>query len=230
MHGAPHSDSLANIIYKCGRKHYSPQLLRPRSIPPYSNFNIYLPINQLASKSDVLIENFLPGKLEHLGLGYEELRKDNPSLIYCSITGYGPGGPAGHKKGYDLIAAGVGGLMHITGPEVNICSSHVQLYRRLQLPRSAADCTKVTIKHHLIYICIVKGDSHMKTAFSLGTTIGTSLCELGHIFPNRCVTCLVIYDHLALIHFIPSQQFRSVACRKLRIRQFFSQEDVGCNS
>ena len=65
------------------------------------------------------MENYVPGKLDKLGLGYDNLKIATPSLIYCSITGYGQGGPYGHKPGYDVIVSGIGGLMHITGPEVN---------------------------------------------------------------------------------------------------------------
>ncbi|XP_015751806.1 PREDICTED: succinate--hydroxymethylglutarate CoA-transferase-like [Acropora digitifera] len=74
-------------------------------------------LHQLAEKCDVLVENYVPGKLDKLGLGYDSLKIATPSLIYCSITGYGQGGPYGHKPGYDVIVSGIGGLMHITGPE-----------------------------------------------------------------------------------------------------------------
>lgn len=70
----------------------------------------------LARKSDVLVENFVPGKLDELKLGYEHFKEIAPHLIYCSITGYGPEGPYKNKPGYDVIAASVGGLLHITGP------------------------------------------------------------------------------------------------------------------
>lgn len=71
----------------------------------------------LARKSDILVENYIPGKLSEYGLGYEDISKLNPSLIYCSITGYGPNGPYAKRPGYDVIAASVGGLLHITGSE-----------------------------------------------------------------------------------------------------------------
>lgn len=73
-------------------------------------------IYELATKSDVLVENYVPGKLDALKLGYEDLRKVAPHLVYCSITGYGFEGPYKNKPGYDLIAASLGGLLHITGP------------------------------------------------------------------------------------------------------------------
>lgn len=72
-------------------------------------------IADLAAASDVLVENYVPGKLTSLGLGYEQLRANCPRLVYCSITGYGPTGPYAKRPGYDVIAASIGGLLHITG-------------------------------------------------------------------------------------------------------------------
>lgn len=72
-------------------------------------------IADLAAESDVLVENYVPGKLDAFGLGYEQLRTGCPRLIYCSITGYGPTGPYAERPGYDVIAASIGGLLHITG-------------------------------------------------------------------------------------------------------------------
>ncbi|XP_033333295.1 succinyl-CoA:glutarate CoA-transferase isoform X1 [Megalopta genalis] len=74
-------------------------------------------IYELAMKSDVLVENYVPGKLSKFGLGYKEISKVAPHLIYCSLTGYGYEGPYSNRPGYDVIAASVGGLMHITGPK-----------------------------------------------------------------------------------------------------------------
>ncbi|GAB2910242.1 CaiB/BaiF CoA transferase family protein [Nonomuraea fastidiosa] len=68
----------------------------------------------LAARADVLVENFKPGTMDRLGLGYEALRELNPGLVYCSITGFGSGAGAG-LPGYDLIAQAVGGLMSVTG-------------------------------------------------------------------------------------------------------------------
>ncbi|MGA2402545.1 MAG: CaiB/BaiF CoA-transferase family protein [Syntrophobacteraceae bacterium] len=72
-------------------------------------------IRQLALRSDVLIENYKVGTLAKMGLGYEELRKENPRLIYCSITGFGQNGPYKDKPGYDFMIQGMGGVMSFTG-------------------------------------------------------------------------------------------------------------------
>nr|CAH7727168.1 unnamed protein product [Callosobruchus chinensis] len=71
----------------------------------------------LAKESDVLVENYVPGKLDELQLGYKDFEKVAPHLIYCSITGYGPVGPYKNRPGYDVIAASIGGFLHITGPK-----------------------------------------------------------------------------------------------------------------
>lgn len=71
----------------------------------------------LAKKCDVLVENYIPGKLSEYNLGYEHIRHINPSIVYCSITGYGSVGPYAKRPGYDVIAASMGGLLHITGSE-----------------------------------------------------------------------------------------------------------------
>jgi crotonobetainyl-CoA:carnitine CoA-transferase CaiB-like acyl-CoA transferase len=72
-------------------------------------------LSDLARKCDVLVENFRPGTMEKLGLGYETLLELNPGLIYCAITGFGTTGPDAGRPGYDLIAQGMGGFMSFTG-------------------------------------------------------------------------------------------------------------------
>ena len=70
---------------------------------------------KLISKCDVLIENFKVGGLAKLGLGYEDIKKEFPGLIYCSVTGFGQTGPYASRAGYDFLAQGLGGIMSITG-------------------------------------------------------------------------------------------------------------------
>lgn len=72
-------------------------------------------LTRLAAESDVLVENYKAGTLARYGLGYDDLKKINPRLIYCSITGYGQSGPMAHKPGYDFVFQGTGGLMSYTG-------------------------------------------------------------------------------------------------------------------
>jgi len=72
-------------------------------------------VKKLAAHSDVLIENFKVGGLAKFGLDYASLSKDNPRLIYCSVTGFGQTGPYASRAGYDLMAQGMGGIMDLTG-------------------------------------------------------------------------------------------------------------------
>lgn len=72
-------------------------------------------LRKLAAKADVLLENLRTGTLDKYGLGYEQLSKINPGLIYCSITGFGQNGPYSDRSGYDYLAQAMGGGMMITG-------------------------------------------------------------------------------------------------------------------
>ena len=70
---------------------------------------------RLVTEADAVIENFRPGVMERFGLGYESLKDIKPSLVYCTISGFGSTGPARNRGGFDLVAQGVSGLMSITG-------------------------------------------------------------------------------------------------------------------
>ncbi len=70
---------------------------------------------ELAEGADALIENFRPGTMDRLGLGYEDFREKYPGLIYASISGYGHTGPFRDKGGFDLVAQGLSSLMSFTG-------------------------------------------------------------------------------------------------------------------
>jgi formyl-CoA transferase len=73
-------------------------------------------LRDLIAGADVLVENFRPGVMESLGLGEGDLEALNPRLVVLSITGFGEGGPDGHRPGFDQIVQGEGGLMSINGP------------------------------------------------------------------------------------------------------------------
>ena len=70
---------------------------------------------RLVQDADAVVANFRPGVMERLGLGYESLISIKPSLVYCSVSGFGNTGPDAAKGGFDLVAQGVSGLMSITG-------------------------------------------------------------------------------------------------------------------
>ncbi len=72
-------------------------------------------LRQLVTTADVLVENFGPGVMERLGFGYEDLKKENPGLIYCSLSGFGRTGPYRDRRGFDLVAQAMSGIMSFTG-------------------------------------------------------------------------------------------------------------------
>ena len=72
-------------------------------------------LRRLIAKADVLVENFGPGVMEKLGFAYADLAKDHPALIYCSLSGFGRTGPYKHRRGFDLVAQAMSGIMSFTG-------------------------------------------------------------------------------------------------------------------
>ena len=74
-------------------------------------------LKRLVKTADVLVENFRPGVMDRLGLGYEVLRAENPALIYCAISGFGQDGPWKDNPAYDQIVQGISGVMSITGDD-----------------------------------------------------------------------------------------------------------------
>ena len=74
-------------------------------------------VRELARISDVLIENYKFGDLARYRLSYEDLKKINPRLVYCSVTGFGQTGPYRERPGYDFMIQGMGGMMSVTGEQ-----------------------------------------------------------------------------------------------------------------
>ncbi len=72
-------------------------------------------LREVIRTADVLVENFAPDAMERLGFGYEALRKEHPALIYCSLSGFGRTGPYRHRRGFDLVAQAMSGIMSFTG-------------------------------------------------------------------------------------------------------------------
>jgi len=92
-------------------------------------------LKRLISEADVLIQNFRPGAMERLGLGYEDAAKINPNLIYTSISGYGPDGPFSHRRVYDNVIQAGSGLASVqTDPATGIPS----MYRTLVCDKTTA--------------------------------------------------------------------------------------------
>jgi formyl-CoA transferase len=120
---------------------------------------------RLARSSDILIENYRPGVMRGLGLGYEALSAINPRLIYASISGYGQTGPDRAKGGFDLIAQGVSGIMSITGEPGR--------------PPVKAGIPLTDLGAGLFALAGVLAALHHRTRTGVGQYIDTSLVEAG---------------------------------------------------
>jgi len=106
MPKTPKKESYQFLSYNRGKKSITLNLKNPKGMEI---------ARKLTAKVDVLVENFAPGVLERLGLGYEEARRINPQIIYASISGFGQTGPRRNDVSYDVVAQAMGGLMSITG-------------------------------------------------------------------------------------------------------------------
>jgi crotonobetainyl-CoA:carnitine CoA-transferase CaiB-like acyl-CoA transferase len=74
-------------------------------------------VKRLARRADVLVQNYRPGVVQRLGVGYDDLAHVNPRLVYCSVSGFGATGPYAGRGGYDLVAQGMSGIISVTGEE-----------------------------------------------------------------------------------------------------------------
>jgi glutaryl-CoA transferase len=83
-------------------------------------------VRMLAAKADVFVENYKAGDLTRSGLGYDDIAKVNPSIVYCSITGYGQTGPYRDRAGYDMAVQAISGLMSLTGEKPTLAGGGPQ--------------------------------------------------------------------------------------------------------
>jgi CoA:oxalate CoA-transferase len=102
----PKGESFQFCSYNRGKKSVTLNLKSPEGMEI---------AKKLVAKADILVENFAPGVLERLGLGYEVASKINPGIIYASISGFGQTGPRRNDITYDVVAQAMGGLMSVTG-------------------------------------------------------------------------------------------------------------------
>jgi crotonobetainyl-CoA:carnitine CoA-transferase CaiB-like acyl-CoA transferase len=102
----PKRESYQFLSYNRGKKSITLNLKSPKGVEI---------AKKLAAKVDILVENFAPGGMDRLGLGYEEICKINPGIIFASISGFGQTGPRRNDVSYDVVAQAMGGLMSVTG-------------------------------------------------------------------------------------------------------------------
>jgi crotonobetainyl-CoA:carnitine CoA-transferase CaiB-like acyl-CoA transferase len=104
--GGPGKDSWYFLLFNANKKSVAVDLKSPRGLAL---------VRDLARRADVFIENFAPGAVERLGLGYDAVREINPAIIYAQVKGFGTGSPYERGLAFDMIAQASGGLMSITG-------------------------------------------------------------------------------------------------------------------
>jgi itaconate CoA-transferase len=119
-------------------------------------------LRQIIAKADVFVQNLAPGAVERLGLGPAELRKANPRLISCSISGYGTGGPAEKRKAYDLLIQAEAGFLSVTGTRDQMAKAGISI---------ADIAAGVTAYHSILAALIHRGTT------GLGDHIEVSMLE-----------------------------------------------------
>ena len=102
----PGADAYYFMVYNANKKSVTANLKSPKGVAL---------VKEMAKQADVFIENMAPGTIEKLGLGWDELHKLNPRLIYAQVKGFGEGSPYEHNLAFDMIAQACGGNMAITG-------------------------------------------------------------------------------------------------------------------
>lgn len=98
-----------STYYLCANRNKKSILLDLKTIEGRERFK------DLVKDADIVLENFKTGDMARMGLSYEELKKVNPRLIYCAVTGFGQTGPLAHEPGFDPVIQAMSGLMHVTG-------------------------------------------------------------------------------------------------------------------
>jgi formyl-CoA transferase len=104
--GKPGHDDPYFLLFNANKKSITVNLKDPKGLAL---------VKDLAAKADVMVENFAPGAIERLGLGYDAIKAINPSIIYCQVKGFGEGSPYEKNLAFDMIAQACGGTMSITG-------------------------------------------------------------------------------------------------------------------
>ena len=104
--GKPGQDSWYFLLFNANKKSIAVDLKSPKGLAL---------VKDLARKADVFVENFAPGAVERLGLGYDALRELNPGIVYAQVKGFGTGSPFERGLAFDMIAQASGGVMSITG-------------------------------------------------------------------------------------------------------------------
>ena len=119
IRGETDADSPYFLMFNANKKSVTVNLKSPRGLDI---------VKDMARQADVFIENFAPGAIERLGLGYDVVRELNPGIVYAQVKGFGEGSPHENSLAFDMIAQACGGVMSITGvPEGPPCKPGVTI-------------------------------------------------------------------------------------------------------
>src|SRR5258708_13772303 len=102
---SPNQDSWYFLLFNANKKSITVNLKSERGLDLVKN---------MAKRADVMVENFSPGAIERLGLGYDAVHAVNPNIVYAQVKGFGTGGPYENNLAFDMIAQATGGVMTIT--------------------------------------------------------------------------------------------------------------------
>ena len=114
-------------------------------------------VMDMVRRYDILVQNFRPGSLERMGLGYEQVRELNPAMVYCTISGFGVTGPYATRGGFDLVTQGMSGLMSVTGhPDspptkvgVPLCDLNAGMFAAIGILTAYINCLKTGEGQHV---------------------------------------------------------------------------------
>ena len=127
-------------------------------------------LDRLIAKTDVILENFRPGVLEKYGFGYEQLKDRYPTLVYASLSGFGPSGPYKGRPGQDMIAQGLSGLASVSGrsthPAVTVGAPVVDMHSAVLAAfgvLAAVIDAKRNGRGHKIDACLLNAAMHLQT-------------------------------------------------------------------
>jgi len=149
-------------------------------------------VRRLALKADILVENYKVGGLAKYGLSYDDLKADNPGLVYCSITGFGQTGPYANRAGYDFMIQGMGGVMSLTGEPAGTPMKTGVAIADVMCGMYASSAILAAIRHRDVsgsgqYVDMSLLDSQVAWLINQGldfVTTGQPPSRLGNAHPN----------------------------------------------
>jgi crotonobetainyl-CoA:carnitine CoA-transferase CaiB-like acyl-CoA transferase len=193
---------------------------------------------RLAAKADVVVENFLPGEMDKMNLGYPHLSADNPRLIYISNTGFGQAGPYRDRNGYDTIFQALSGVMALTGhpdgPPAKVGVPFADLTTGLWI--TVAILTGVlgrTTSHRGCHVDIAMMDlqvSLLSIAAARVFALGEDPQRIGTEHPGRVPSAAFMCRDGSFLHISGSDQHWKATCETLNLTELWEDETLRLNA